>query len=241
MRRSAALGENLTVDGMAQSESQLDGRGQPRARRRPESTDGGATGRMGNADRPGREARDPVAVRARPRPQQFAQPGLFDGLELTSRNGWGKRWSESERGRAEPRRDSDGMGGSDHQGSEGRYRQSGKQPSQLSARDAGEAIWMADPDSAASARYREHGRSGPSQPEPESHWTASRSIYCADGRWRRIPLEPSFQPLADSGRFGNPRIDPNLSSRIGALQAAGNAIVIPLAAEFIRAVMELLE
>jgi DNA (cytosine-5)-methyltransferase 1 len=72
-----------------------------------------------------------------------------------------------------------------------------------------------------------------------SAWTASDLIYCQDGRWRRIPLEPSLQPLADSGRFGNPRIDRKLSSRIGALQAAGNAIVIPLAAEFIKAVMDI--
>jgi hypothetical protein len=40
--------------------------------------------------------------------------------------------------------------------------------------------------------------------------------------------------------FGNPRANRNLSSRIGALQAAGNAIVIPLAAEFIRTVMDVL-
>jgi hypothetical protein len=72
-----------------------------------------------------------------------------------------------------------------------------------------------------------------------SGWQNSEPIYCRDGRYRRIPLESGLQPLADRGRFGNPRTDRNLSSRIGALQAAGNAIVIPLASEFIRAVMDL--
>jgi len=71
-----------------------------------------------------------------------------------------------------------------------------------------------------------------------SAWAASTLIYCRDGRWRRIPLERGLQPLVDGGRFGNPRVDPHLSSRIGALKAAGNMICIPLATEFIRAVME---
>ena len=61
------------------------------------------------------------------------------------------------------------------------------------------------------------------------YWDASQPIYCRDGKWRRIPLEPRLQPLA-----------PRLSNRMGVLRGAGNAICAPLAAEFIRAVMEIL-
>jgi hypothetical protein len=83
-------------------------------------------------------------------------------------------------------------------------------------------------------------------PEIQATW---RSLAGDEARRRHIArflVEhrqlnwPAMGPLADDGRFGNPRVDRHLSSRIGALQAAGNAIVIPLAAEFIRAVMEVL-
>ena len=50
------------------------------------------------------------------------------------------------------------------------------------------------------------------------------SVLCADGRPRRIPAEPSLQPLA----YG-------VSGRVGQLRAYGNAIVPQVAAEFILA------
>ena len=64
-------------------------------------------------------------------------------------------------------------------------------------------------------------------PECGGHhgWRDATFIPCRDGKHRRAPLEPSFFPLA----HGLPR------SRVGILRGAGNAIVPPLAAEFIQA------
>lgn len=74
-----------------------------------------------------------------------------------------------------------------------------------------------------------------------SPWANSKYIQCMDNRKRRIPIESSFQPLANDGRFGNPRIHPELTSRTNTLKAIGNSIVVPVAVEFIRSVMETLD
>jgi len=58
-------------------------------------------------------------------------------------------------------------------------------------------------------------------------WAASQPVYCRNGKWRRIPLEPALQPLA-----------PWLPNRVGLLRGAGNSIVPQVAAAFIKAVME---
>jgi len=58
-------------------------------------------------------------------------------------------------------------------------------------------------------------------------WEDSVWLSCADGKARRI--EPSAFPLADG-----------VPARVGRLRAYGNAIVAPLAAEFIKAYMECL-
>jgi DNA (cytosine-5)-methyltransferase 1 len=50
---------------------------------------------------------------------------------------------------------------------------------------------------------------------------------CRDGVRRRIPVEPALFPLAHG-----------VSGRVGLLRGAGNAIVPPLAAKFVRAFME---
>lgn len=77
---------------------------------------------------------------------------------------------------------------------------------------------------------RPQGRSlGPEQRSDQlSAWAASTPIWCSDGKWRRVPLEPRFQPLAD----GLP------GRRVAVLRAAGNAIVSQVAAEFVRAFLE---
>ena len=59
----------------------------------------------------------------------------------------------------------------------------------------------------------------------DSYWLTDR-----DGKARRVPFEPALFPLADG-----------LPGRVGILRGAGNAIVPPLAAEFIKTVMEVLE
>ncbi len=56
-------------------------------------------------------------------------------------------------------------------------------------------------------------------------WANAEWIPCHDGKWR--PVEPGTFPLA----HGAP-------ARVGRLRAYGNAIVAPLAAEWIRVVME---
>jgi DNA (cytosine-5)-methyltransferase 1 len=56
-------------------------------------------------------------------------------------------------------------------------------------------------------------------------WRDADWLLCRDGKWR--PVEPGTFPLAHGA-----------ASRVGRLRAYGNAIVAPLAAEFIAAVME---
>ena len=56
-------------------------------------------------------------------------------------------------------------------------------------------------------------------------WRDADWLLCRDGRWR--PVEPGTFPLAHGA-----------SARVGRLRAYGNAIVAPLAAEFIAAVMD---
>lgn len=57
-------------------------------------------------------------------------------------------------------------------------------------------------------------------------WEDSITIYCRDGKYRPIPIEPSLFPLANG-----------ISNRVGILRGAGNAIVPQAAAEIIKAVM----
>ena len=57
------------------------------------------------------------------------------------------------------------------------------------------------------------------------HWRDADWLLCRDGRWR--PAQPGTFPLADG-----------IAGRVGRLRAYGNAIVAPVAEEFIRAVME---
>lgn len=67
-------------------------------------------------------------------------------------------------------------------------------------------------------------------------WSSSIPIRCLDGRYRRVPAnatgepEPGLQPLAHG-----------VPSRVVRLRGYGNAIVPPLAAEFILAAMEAID
>lgn len=65
------------------------------------------------------------------------------------------------------------------------------------------------------------------RPSGNGFWSDSILIPCADGKQRRIPIEPAFFPLA-----------PGLPGRVGLLKGAGNSIVPQVAAEFVAAFME---
>jgi DNA (cytosine-5)-methyltransferase 1 len=57
-------------------------------------------------------------------------------------------------------------------------------------------------------------------------WENPQIIYCRDGKYRPIPIEPALFPLANG-----------IPNRVGILRGAGNAIVPQAAAEIIKAVM----
>jgi DNA (cytosine-5)-methyltransferase 1 len=73
-----------------------------------------------------------------------------------------------------------------------------------------------------------------------SHWSRVEWIKCADGRSR--PIEPNLSPLVDGPAFvladGSSRKD---TSRSALIRGIGNAIVAPLAAEFVMAYVEAAE
>lgn len=60
------------------------------------------------------------------------------------------------------------------------------------------------------------------------YWRDADWLLCRDGKWR--PVEPGTFPLADG-----------IAGRVGRLRAYGNAIVAPVAEEFIRAYMLITE
>ena len=81
-------------------------------------------------------------------------------------------------------------------------------------------------DSAGERAARASGVELQGQPGPvNGFWRDADWLLCRDGKWR--PVEPGTFPLA----HGAP-------ARVGRLRAYGNAIVAPLAAEFIQAVMD---
>jgi DNA (cytosine-5)-methyltransferase 1 len=86
--------------------------------------------------------------------------------------------------------------------------------------------WLADSGSQGLEGHRQlreqsiqKGRNG-----EELHAWTSGTIFCRDGKTRRIPTEPAFQPLAHG-----------IPARVVRLRGYGNAIVAPQAALFIQA------
>jgi DNA (cytosine-5)-methyltransferase 1 len=80
-----------------------------------------------------------------------------------------------------------------------------------------------------SGLHRDNRREPGQEPKNRHSWSDSLFIYCRDKKYRRVPLEPSLFPLA-----------PRIQGRVGLLRGAGNAIVPQVAAEFIKAVNEVL-
>lgn len=136
-----------------------------------------------------------------------------------------------------------GLGNSLGAGSQGRIGMSGG-ADQCAARPAGLAGGLADGDGRlASDGALQRGRQHRLEPqngeagvfvkgaEPagtdatDGVWRDPDWLLCRDGRWR--PVEPGTFPLADG-----------IPGRMGLLRGYGNAIVPPLAAEFVRAFLE---
>lgn len=60
----------------------------------------------------------------------------------------------------------------------------------------------------------------------KGYWRDADWLFCRDGKWR--PVEPGTLPLANG-----------ITSRVGKIKTYGNAIVAPVAEEFIRSYMEI--
>ena len=75
------------------------------------------------------------------------------------------------------------------------------------------------------AKERKKEQHTPGFAMPSSAWNQIQWLPCADGKAR--PIKPGIEPLAHG-----------ISGRVGRLRAYGNAIVPPLAAEFIGAFMD---
>lgn len=72
----------------------------------------------------------------------------------------------------------------------------------------------------------QHAKSAETWNACQSVWSGADWIFCRDNKWR--PVKPGIEPLAHG-----------VSGRVGALRAYGNAIVPHVAAEVIRAYMEI--
>jgi len=86
--------------------------------------------------------------------------------------------------------------------------------------------WLAD---SGSQGLQRHWQSGEQPMEErwegkERHAFEGSSIYCRDGKSRRVPTEPAFQPLAHG-----------IPARVVRLRGYGNAIVPQVASEFVKA------
>lgn len=111
---------------------------------------------------------------------------------------------------------------SDVSGSQGRPVHS-ERPVECVAGSRGLDGRMADTEHAE--RRAEHEINGISSGRDRSRWSGCSSVSCGDGKTRRI--KPGLAPLAHG-----------IPGRVGLLRGYGNAIVPPLAAEFIAASLE---
>ena len=158
------------------------------------------------------------------------------GMVHAQGNGRQQGRTESERRESAERCQHGGMGDSEGRRQEGNL--SGKVRRE---RDRGEPLtyasgsnatskWLGDAGGERLKRIRPEGEEEyPTESRKlsaDGFWRDSRYIYCRDGKWRRVPLEPALFPLA-----------PRLPGRVGLLRGAGNSICSQVAAEFIKAVM----
>jgi len=188
------------------------------------------------------------------RKTESARRSTINGLEHTAGNGR-KQWG------TEPNRGSIASGRSPTErldnAERGRCEQ--RDQGQRSVQQFGEGGGVGD-----SASLRFQGRNGSSQPEqgtwsgcPANFWSDAIWHQCRDGKARRVPpkgqggLEPLLQRVVDGfpGSLDNRRVisdatqgfplSQGIRGRVGLLKGYGNAIVPELAAEFVKAVMEI--
>ncbi len=87
--------------------------------------------------------------------------------------------------------------------------------------------------------------------ENDCGWDDVVYVPCADGKHRPLPriaesgsqsvADGLLQPLVRSGDTSSPGVETTAEARVMRLKGYGNAIVAPLAAEFLRAVMDIID
>ena len=164
----------------------------------------------GLAQPDGRDARPERQQRGGEHGQQ-PQDGGAGGMEYSSGNGRVERGTEPSGGSPEPRCESGGLGHPQRQGLEGHpgHEHDGHQPGREPAGAAG-------PAAPTGSDGRMPGTAG------RDFWGSFDILPCTDGKSRRV--EYGTFPLAHG-----------VPGRVGLLRGYGNAIVPPLAAEFIKA------
>ncbi len=200
---------------------------------RPAAADGVATGRVGDADRTG-----PLPGRPAAPADGHGRPAFTDGGGVADRGlGHADAGGRAE-GEAVPRRPATGVGI--------------PVPHHFQSRADG----VAHPVGAGLEIGAGVGRDdGEERPPAEragrevGFWADAVAIHCRDGKARRVPAEPGVQLVADGTAAGvagvrapcrdrYPLTQERHEGRVAVLRGAGNAIVAPLAAEFVRAFLE---
>ena len=134
-----------------------------------------------------------------------------------------------------------------------------------SAAEAGQSGWLADSDrfdgNGAGSIASNDSRKRQQAENLQGFWSNSAFIPCADGKYRRVPVRVADNPsngrnkegqgITEEGNYGvvgsgrweiEPALFPlanGIPQRVGLLRGAGNAIVPPVAAEFVKAFMDI--
>ena len=170
-----------------------------------------------------------------------AEGGAFGRMENTTRIGWGGGSTSIQRGGECPQQvkgysDMGGLANAD--GEQDNSTDEGRLHAKSCCKSAAFRVANADgnglqpgerdnpPAGYGDTTAAAGGDDRPKQPcQNNSCWGAADWLFCRDGKWR--PVEPGTFPLADG-----------IPGRVGLLRGYGNAIVPQVAAEFVKAFME---